>query len=194
MLGSTSRLTPGAPYPLGATWDGLGTNFAVFSAHAERLELCLFDPSGRQEIERLALPECTDEVWHGYLPGAQAGLVYGYRAYGPYEPNNGHRFNEHKLLLDPYARRLAGQLRWSDALFGYRLNSSRADLSFDRRDSAPSMLKAVVADETFTWGDDRPPGVPWPDTVIYEAHLRGLTMLNSNGSSRFLVGGFEHFS
>jgi isoamylase len=114
----------------------LGTNFAVFSAHAERIELCLFDSSGRHETERLALPECTDEVWHGYLPGAQAGLVYGHRAYGRYEPHNGHRFNEHKLLLDPYARRLAGQLRWSDALFGYRLNSSRSDLSFDRRDRA----------------------------------------------------------
>jgi isoamylase len=180
MVGSTSRLLPGTSYPLGANWDGLGTNFAVFSAHAERIELCLFDPSGRHEIERLALPECVDEVWHGYLPGAQAGLVYGYRAYGPYEPHNGHRFNEHKLLLDPYARRLAGQLRWSDALFGYRLNSSRADLSFDRRDSALNMLKAVVTDESFAWGDDRPPEVPWPDTVIYEAHLRGLTMLNAN--------------
>jgi isoamylase len=155
----------------------LGTNVAVFSAHAERIDLCLFNPSGRHEIERLTLPECTDEVWHGYLPGAQAGLVYGYRAYGPYEPQNGHRFNDHKLLLDPYARRLTGQLRWSDALFGYRLNSSRADLSFDRRDSATSMLKAVVADESFTWGDDHPPEVPWPDTVIYEAHLRACQCL-----------------
>jgi isoamylase len=125
MVGSTSRLTTGTSYSLGATPDGLGTNFAVFSAHAERIDLCLFNPSGRHEIERLTLPECTDEVWHGYLPDAQAGLVCGYRAYGPYEPQNGHRFNEHKLLLDPYARRLTGQLRWSDALFGYRLNSSR---------------------------------------------------------------------
>ncbi len=172
-----SRLTSGMPSPLGASWDGLGTNFAVFSAHAERIDLCLFDPSGRREIERITLPECTDEVWHGYLPNAQAGLIYGYRAYGPYQPHNGHRFNEHKLLLDPYARRLAGELRWSDALFGYRVNSSRGDLSFDRRDSAAGTLKAVVTDESFNWGDDRPPGVPWADTVIYEAHLRGLTML-----------------
>ena len=169
-------LTPGSPYPLGATWDGLGTNFAVFSAHAERIDLCLFDPSGRREIARAPLPECTDEVWHGYLPNAQIGQIYGYRAYGPYDPGNGHRFNPHKLLLDPYAKSIAGELRWSDAAFGYRLNSARADLSFDRRDSAPGMLKAVVTDESFYWGDDRPPNVPWPDTVIYEAHLRGLTM------------------
>ena len=107
----------------------------------------------------------------------QTGLIYGYRAYGPYDPQNGHRFNPQKLLLDPYARRLAGSLRWSDALFGYRVSSARADLSFDRRDSAAGMLKAVVGDETFNWGDDRPPAVPWADTVIYEAHLRGLTML-----------------
>jgi isoamylase len=178
--GVPARLLPGASYPLGATWDGLGTNFAVFSAHAERIELCLFDPSGRREISRLSLPECTDEVWHGYLPNAQVGLIYGYRAHGPYDPQNGHRFNPHKLLLDPYTRRLAGELRWSDALFGYRVNSSRADLSFDRRDSAPGMLKAVVTDEAFNWGDDRPLATPWTDTVIYEAHVRGLTMLRED--------------
>ena len=148
-------LIAGAPYPLGATWDGLGINFAVFSAHAERVELCLFDPSGRREIARLTLPEFTDEIWHGYLPNARAGLLYGYRAHGPYQPQAGHRFNPHKLLLDPYARRISGNLRWSDALFGYRVNSQRADLSFDRRDSAPGMLKAVVADDGFNWGDDR---------------------------------------
>jgi isoamylase len=171
------RLLPGLPYPLGATWDGLGTNFAVFSAHAGRIHLCLFDPSGRREIERMQMPECTDGVWHGYLPNAEAGLIYGYRAFGPYEPHNGHRFNPHKLLLDPYARQFAGELRWSDALFGYRVNSPRGDLSFDRRDSAHGMFKAVVTDDSFNWGDDRPPAVPWTDTVIYEAHLRGLTML-----------------
>ena len=133
------RLSAGSPYPLGATWDGLGTNFAVFSAHAERIDLCLFDPSGKRQIQTFTLPERTDEVWHGYLPNARAGLLYGYRAYGPYDPQNGHRFNQYKLLLDPYARRIAGELRWSDALFGYRVNSPRADLSFDRRDSAPGM-------------------------------------------------------
>jgi len=171
------RLLPGVPYPLGATWDGLGTNFAVFSAHAAKIELCLFDPSGRREIARFDLPECTDEVWHGYLPNARTGLIYGYRAHGPYEPQRGHRFNHHKLLLDPYARRVTGELRMSDALFGYRVNSPRADLSFDRRDSAPGVMKAVVADDNFNWADDRPPAVPWADTVIYEVHVRGLSML-----------------
>ena len=143
------KLDRGTHHPLGATWDGLGTNFAVFSAHAERIELCLFDPSGRREVARFDLPECTDEVWHGYLPNAQAGLIYGYRAYGPYRPQDGHRFNPHKLLLDPYARKFVGSLRWSDALFGYRINSPRADQSFDRRDNAPSMPKAVVGDDVF---------------------------------------------
>jgi isoamylase len=171
------RLLPGAPYPLGATWDGLGTNFAVFSAHATRIELCLFDPSGRREIARFELPECTDEVWHGYLPNARTGLIYGYRAWGPYDPQNGHRFNHHKLLLDPYARRIAGELRSADALFGYRVNSARGDLSFDRRDSAPGMIKGVVTDDSFNWADDRPPAVPWSDMVIYELHVRGASMM-----------------
>jgi len=171
------RLQPGSSYPLGATFDGLGINFAVFSAHAQRIDLCLFDPAGRREVTRLALPEYTDEVWHGYLPGARPGLIYGFRAHGPYEPLHGHRFNPHKLLLDPYARRLTGDIRRSDAIFGYRVNSPRADLSFDRRDSAPVVTKAVVASDDFTWGDDRPPNVPWSDTIIYEAHLKGLTIL-----------------
>ncbi len=175
-----AQLDRGAPYPLGATWDGLGTNFAVFSEHAERIELCLFDPTGRRETARLDLPECTDDIWHGYLPDARTGQIYGYRAHGPYRPQEGHRFNPHKLLLDPYAKRLAGSLRWSDALFGYRINSPRGDLSYDRRDSAPGMLKAVVSDDVFDWGDDRPPNVPWSDTVIYEAHLRGMTMLRDD--------------
>jgi isoamylase len=177
MAGFPDRLESGSPYPLGATWDGLGTNFAVFSAHAQRVDLCLFDPQGKRQIAAYPLPEFTDEVWHGYLPNAQVGLLYGYRAYGPYEPQRGYRFNPHKLLLDPYARRIAGELRWSDALFGHRVNSPRADLSFDRRDSAPGMVKGVVTDESFNWAEDRPPGIPWSDTVIYEAHLRGLTML-----------------
>jgi len=172
-----AQLDRGLPYPLGATWDGLGTNFAVFSAHAERIELCLFDPTSRRELSRLSLPECTDEIWHGYLPNARTGLIYGYRADGPYRPQDGHRFNPHKLLLDPYARRFAGTLRWSDALFGYRINSPRVDLSYDRRDSAPGMLKAVVTDDVFDWGDDRSPNIPWSNTVIYETHLRGMTML-----------------
>ena len=174
------RLAPGAPYPLGATWDGLGTNFAVFSANATRMDLCLFDPAGRREVARFTLPEQTDEIWHGYLPGGRTGLVYGYRAYGPYDPPRGHRFNPHKLLLDPYARATAGDLRASDAMFGYRVNSRRSDLSLDRRDSAPGMLKAVVTSDTFNWADDRPPNVPWSDTVIYEAHVKGLSIRHPN--------------
>ncbi len=171
------RLTAGRPYPLGSTWDGLGVNFAVFSAHAERIDLCIFDTSGRREIARLALPECTDEVWHGYLPDAGPGLQYGYRAHGPYDPRNGHRFNAHKLLLDPYAKRISGAVKWADALFGYRVGSPRGDLSFDRRDSAAAMPRAVVTiDDTFNWGNDARPHVPWADTVIYEAHVRGATI------------------
>ncbi|MFO1159472.1 MAG: glycogen debranching protein GlgX [Reyranellaceae bacterium] len=180
MVMRPDRLLPGAPYPLGATYDGLGTNFAVFSAHASGMDLCLFDQQGRREIARLEMPEYTDEVWHGYLPDSRAGLVYGYRARGPYEPQHGHRFNPHKLLLDPYARRFAGSLKTTDALYGYRVNSGRGDLSFDRRDSAPAMLKAVVTSDLFDWADDRPPNIPFSDTIIYEAHLRGLTMLLPN--------------
>ncbi|MCI0754062.1 glycogen debranching protein GlgX [Teichococcus vastitatis] len=170
------RLLPGRPHALGAHWDGLGVNFAVFSAHASKIDLCIFDPAGRRELMRMELPECTDEVFHGYLPEARPGLVYGYRAHGPFQPEQGHRFNPHKLLLDPYGRQMLGSLRWSDALFGHRVGAPRADLSFDRRDSAAAMPKSVVTDDAFNWGDDRPPDVPWDRTVIYEAHLRGLTM------------------
>jgi isoamylase len=170
------RMEAGRPDPLGATWDGLGVNFAVFSANAERIDLCIFDRVGKREISRMAMPECTDEVFHGYLPEARPGLVYGYRAYGPYRPEQGHRFNPNKLLLDPYARQLSGELRWADALFGYRVGAARADLTFDRRDSAAAMPKAVVCDDLFNWGDDRPPATPWAETVIYEAHVRGFTM------------------
>ena len=170
-------LLPGKPYPLGAEWDGLGINFAVFSANAARIDLCLFSENGRKELVRLPLPECTDEVWHGYLPNATLGTVYGYRAFGPYDPGRGHRFNPHKLLIDPYARKLTASPRWSDALFGYRTNSPRADLVLDRRDSAPLVPKGIVVDESFHWGDDCPPNVPWERTVVYEAHLRGLSML-----------------
>ena len=175
-----ARLERGSPFPIGATWDGLGINFAVFSGHAERMQVCLFDPTGRRELARLDLPECTDEVWHGYLPNGRTGLIYGYRAHGPYNPEEGHRFNSHKLLLDPYAKRFSGTLRWSDALFGYRIHSPRGDLSFDRRDSAQGMLKAVVSDDTFDWGDDRHPNVSWSKTVIYETHVRGMTMLRQD--------------
>ncbi|AOK19851.1 glycogen debranching enzyme [Burkholderia cepacia] len=169
------HLLPGVAAPLGARWDGLGVNFAVFSANASRIDLCVFDDGGRKELARMTLPECTDEIWHGYLPGAGPGLAYGYRAYGPYDVAHGHRFNSTKLLLDPYARQLTGRLRWSDALFGYRLASHRADLSFDRRDSAPAMPKCVVVDDSVHWDDPDRPRIPWDNTVILEAHLRGLT-------------------
>ncbi|NII54699.1 glycogen debranching protein GlgX [Luteibacter sp. SG786] len=169
------RMQPGSPHPLGATCDGMGTNFAVFSAHAERMELCLFDPSGKREIARYDLPECTDEVWHGYLPRVRGGALYGFRAHGPYAPEEGHRFNPNKLLLDPYARLLHGQVRWSDALHGYRVSSPRADLSFDRRDSAAAMPKAVVVDEPMHWTHGNRPHTPWSETVIYETHVKGFT-------------------
>ena len=171
-------ILPGLPYPLGATVDDEGTNFAIFSAHATRIELCLFDPGGRREVARYVLPECTDEIWHGWLPTVGAGQLYGYRAHGPYRPEEGHRFNPHKLLLDPYAKKLAGQVKWTDALYGYRLHSPRADLSFDRRDSAAAMPKGVVVDDVFRWGDERPPRTPLQRSVIYEAHVRGYTIRN----------------
>ncbi len=174
-----SRLQAGAPYPLGASWDGQGTNFAVFSENAGRMQLCLFDDSGKHET-RFELPECTNGIWHGYLPNARPGQLYGYRAFGAYKPEEGHRFNPHKLLFDPYAKKVAGEVKWSDVLHGYRLVSPKADLSLDRRDSAFAMPKAVVTDEHFDWGDDRPPRVPWSDTVIYEAHLRGFTKLRDD--------------
>ncbi|OBY92618.1 glycogen debranching enzyme GlgX [Pseudomonas sp. AU11447] len=171
-----SRVTEGRPFPLGATWDGLGVNFALFSAHATKVELCLFDAQGKRELERIELPEYSDEIWHGYLPDAHPGQIYGYRVHGPYEPDAGHRFNPNKLLIDPYARQLVGELRWSETLFGYTIGSADADLSFDERDSAAYVPKCKVIDPAFTWGEQQPVRVPWDETVIYEAHLRGLSM------------------
>jgi glycogen operon protein len=167
------RVEPGLPHPLGASWDGGGVNFALFSANATKVELCLFDPKGKRETERIALPEFTHEVWHGYLPEVRPGQLYGYRVHGPYDPANGHRFNPNKLLIDPYAKALHGDIRWHDAHFGYRIGSARA--TADRRDSAFVMPKCVVIDTATTWGDDRPPRHSWPDTVVYEAHVRGMT-------------------
>ena len=173
-----STVWPGHPYPQGATWDGAGVNFALYSEHAERVELCLFDDTGRREIQRIPMPERTDKVWHAYLPELRPGALYGYRVYGPYEPEAGHRFNPHKLLLDPYARKVAGAMRWSDAHFGYIVGNRREDLSFDRRESAGGMMKCEVVDNAFSWGNDHRPQVPIQDTVIYELHARGFTMLN----------------
>ncbi|MBF0392528.1 MAG: glycogen debranching protein GlgX [Alphaproteobacteria bacterium] len=178
MVNRIARVWPGSAHPLGATWDGAGVNFALFSAHAERVELCLFDPHGHRELERVALPEYTDEVWHGYLPDVLPGQLYGYRVFGPYEPRRGHRFNANKLLLDPYAKSVVGSIRWSDAHFAYRIGHPREDLSFDRRDNARGMPKCQVVDTAFTWGEEGRPKVPWDRTVIYEAHVRGLTRLH----------------
>lgn len=166
----------GEPAPLGATWDGKGVNFALFSAHAEKVELCLFDARGRRELHRLVLPSYTDEVWHGYVPEARPGMCYGYRVHGPYDPARGHRFNAHKLLLDPYAKSIAGALRWSDAHFGYRVGSQRGEASFDRRDDASVMPKSVVVDTAFTWSGDRRPNTAWSSSIVYELHVRGFTM------------------
>ena len=167
---------PGRPYPLGASWDGEGVNFALFSESAQKVELCLFDQFGRREIHRVLLREQTDQVWHCYLPEARPGLLYGYRVHGPYEPTKGFRFNRNKLLLDPYAKQIQNGLKWHDSHFGYRVGHRNEDLSFDRRDSAPGMLKAVVVDPAFTWGADRPPHTPWHRTIIYEVHVKGFTI------------------
>jgi len=164
----------GRPFPLGPSFDGSGTNFALFSAHATRVELCLFDEDGNET--RVDLPGYTDEIWHGYVPDVRPGQQYGYRVHGPYEPVNGHRFNHNKLLVDPYARELAGDLIWCDELFGYTVGHADADLSFDERDSAPFVPKAVVVEEDYDWGDDARLMHPWEDTVIMETHVRGYTM------------------
>ncbi|MDP2626444.1 MAG: glycogen debranching enzyme GlgX, partial [Candidatus Rokubacteria bacterium] len=170
------RTRPGAPYPLGATWDGAGVNFALFSEHATSVELCLFDPaSPDRETRRIAVPERTDQVWHVYLPEARPGLLYGYRVHGPYAPRAGHRFNSAKLLIDPYARALAGPLVWDDALLGYRAGNAGGDLAAGDRDSAPCVPKSVVVDPAFSWDGDRRPRTPRHRTVIYEVHVKGLT-------------------
>ncbi len=168
--------SPGLPWPMGATLTGDGVNFAVFSAHAELIELCLFTADGRKETARLPIRDRDGDIWHMHVGGLTAGTVYGFRAHGPYAPERGHRFNPHKLLLDPYARGLEGRLKWSDAVMGYKVGSPKGDLSYDTRDSAFAAPKAVVVDPSYGWGNDSPPRVPRAETVIYEAHLRGLTM------------------
>ncbi len=167
---------PGRPFPLGATWDGEGTNFALFSEHAERVELCLIDEDPAcGERERIRLTEQTNLMWHVYLPGVGPGQIYGYRVHGPYEPQAGLRFNSNKLLFDPYAKAIARSLRWDDALFGYRIGDEAADLSLDDRDSAPFAPLASVVNSAFDWGEDERPIHEWHETVIYETHVKGLT-------------------
>jgi glycogen operon protein len=181
------------PYPLGATWDGMGVNFALFSENAEKVELCFFDETGGPETGRITLPEYTDEVWHVYLPDIRPGQLYGYRVYGPYEPLAGHRFNANKLLLDPYARSLVGDLKWDDTHFGYSIGHELADLSFDKRDNAKRMPKCEVVDTAFTWGDDRSPRTEWHESIFYEAHVKGLTMMHPEVEKE-LRGTFEGLS
>jgi glycogen operon protein len=176
---SRSRVTEGHSQAHGAIWDGKGTNFTLFSAHATKVEVCLFDARGATELERLVLPEYTDQIWHGYIPGVSPGSVYGLRVHGPYEPEQGHRFNPNKLLLDPYARAHTGELRWSPECFGYTIGAENDDLSFDERDSAPFVPKCVVVDPDFDWkGQPRTRGVPWDHTIVYEAHVKGFTKLH----------------
>lgn len=170
------RLWPGRPLPRGATWDGLGVNFALFSEHATGVDLCLFDgPGAVRESVRVPLPERTDHIWHGYAPGLRPGQLYGYRVHGPYDPAHGHRFNPAKVLLDPYAKAIGRPLTWDDALFGYTIGDARGDLARDDRDNAAVAPLAAVIDPAFTWGDDRPPRTAWHDTVIYELHVKGFT-------------------
>src|SRR5215469_13571330 len=173
------RLWPGRPYQLGATWDGSGVNFAIYSENATQVELCLFeDADAKQETLRVPLKEQTDMVWHGYLPDLRPGHLYGFRVDGPYEPSKGHRFNPNKVLLDPYAKTIGRDVRWSDEMWGYKIGDAKADLSFDDRDNAAFAPLAAVVDPAFTWGDDRPPNVPWHKTLIYELHVKGFTKLH----------------
>jgi isoamylase len=173
------RVWPGTPYPLGATWDGEGVNFATFSEHASGVQLCLFDHADdAKPTHEIDLHERTDLIWHSYLPDVRPGQLYGYRMDGPYEPQRGLRFNPNKLLIDPYAKAISGQVQWTDAMYGYTIGDDAEDLSFDDRDSAGDMPKCIVVQPEFAWGDDRKPLTPYNRTVIYECHLRGMTMLH----------------
>jgi isoamylase len=173
---ATHKVRPGRPYPLGATWDGEGVNFALFSENATGVELCLFDRADQEkESHRIRMEERTNQIWHIYLPEARPEQLYGYRVHGPYDPAAGHRFNSSKVLIDPYAKGITGDVQWSDAMFGYRLGDPEADLSYDDRNNAANVPKSVVIEQAFTWGDDRPLRRPWNETIIYEMHVRGFT-------------------
>jgi isoamylase len=185
------RVWPGDPYPLGATWTGIGVNFAVFSAHATKVELCLFSSPGMtEETARIALPEQTDMVWHGFLPDVRPNQLYGYRVHGPYDPLSGHRFNPNKVVMDPYAKSVARTIRLSDEMFGFRVGHPDSDLVLDDRDNAAFAPLAAVVDPAFTWGDDRPRRTPWHNTVIYEMHVRGFSQRHP-GISEHVRGTYE---
>jgi isoamylase len=192
---SAPLVTVGKPAPLGATWDGVGTNFAIFSEHATKVELCLFDSAdAKEESQRIELTNETAFVWHGYLATVKPGQVYGYRIHGPYEPHNGHRFNPNKVLVDPYAKSVVRSVEWDDSLFGYTIGSEEEDISFDERDSAAYAPLAAVIDPSFEWGDDKPPSTPWNHTIIYEAHVKGMTKTHPDvpGNLRGTYAGIAH--
>jgi isoamylase len=176
--GEIMKIFPGKSYPLGATWDGLGVNFAIFSDNASQVELCLFDDSGSQETARILFQEYHNQIWHAYLPGIGPGQQYGYRVYGPYDPASGHRFNPQKLLIDPYARAISGDVKWDDAVYGYPPGSPQEDLGKDERDSAPYVPKCVVVDPAFDWEGVSAPNIPLSQSIIYELHTRGFTKLH----------------
>jgi isoamylase len=171
---------PGKPFPQGATWDGTGVNFALYSENATKVEICLYDGRSRRESERIQLPEQTAFVWHGYVPGLQPGQLYGYRVYGPWDPARGLRFNPAKLLIDPYAKAIAGRVDWDKPIYPYRFGGENADMVIDRRDSASGMPKSIVISPYFDWEHDRPPRTPLSDSIIYEMHVRGFSMLNDH--------------
>lgn len=174
-----TKIYTGNPYPLGATYDGKGVNFALFSEYAEAVELYLYDDNSEStEIAKFKLTEKTHQVWHIYLLGIQPGQRYGYRVYGPYDPSQGHRFNPHKLLIDPYAKAISGTVQWDNALFAYQIGAEDADLSLDTSDSAPFIPKAVVVDSDFDWEDDKPLRIPMHQSVIYETHVKGFTAMH----------------
>ncbi len=169
---------PGKPYPLGASWDGTGVNFAVYSENATHVDLCLYDNRSKQEIERVHVKETTAFVWHCYLPGLNPGQLYGYRVHGPWDPQNGHRFNPHKLLIDPYAQAITGQVDWEQPIFPYEFGEPNGDLVMDEHDSGPGMPKSVVVNPYFDWEQDRLPRTPLAESIIYECHVKGFTKLN----------------
>lgn len=179
------QISCGKSFPLGSTWDGEGVNFALFSAHAEKVELCLFDKHGTKEILKVEILENEHHIWHTYLKGILPGQIYGWRVYGPYKPEEGKRFNPHKLLLDPYAKKITGKLIWHKAIFGYDIDSPDQDLSFSTLDSAPYVPKAVVVDNAYAWDNDQPLGRPFNETIIYEAHTKGYTILNPKVKDKF---------
>ena len=173
------KVLPGSPYPLGAEWDGKGVNFALFSENATGVELCLFDSENdSEESFKIKIEEVTHHVWHTYVPDLKPGQLYGYRVYGPFEPENGHRFNPAKLLIDPYTKAIAGNMKWDDALFSYKIGDDDQDLSFNEENSAPFIPKSIVVDHHFDWEDDKLPKIPYHDTIIYEAHVKGFTKLH----------------